>query len=284
MRRSCTSWGNRMSANGGKRVKTILVTGGASGIGKAVAHLFSSRGWRVALADVNRAGLAEAAAPLPFERTSTHPLDVRDADQWREVLASVAGASGGQLDVLFNNAGIGQGGPFGEIDLAELDRVIDINLRGVAYGARLAFPYLAATPGSCLLNTASASAIYGSAGLAIYSATKFAVRGLTEALDGEWATNGIKVRSLMPGFVDTAILAAPVPGSNRTRREAVVDAGLELTPIEEVAQAAWDAVHGDKLHAVVGKTARRLSFGARWMPGRLRRMMRGRLMTAPGSE
>ena len=66
---------------------------------------------------------------------------------------------------------------------------------GVLNGARIGHPYLAKTPGSCLLNTASASAIYGSAGLALYSATKFAVRALTEALDGEWAAHGIRVRA-----------------------------------------------------------------------------------------
>jgi NAD(P)-dependent dehydrogenase (short-subunit alcohol dehydrogenase family) len=149
---------------------------------------------------------------------------------------------------------------------------------GVAYGARLAYPYLKATPGSCLLNTASASAIYGSAGLSAYSATKFAVRGLTEALDAEWAPDAIKVRDLLPGFIDTNLLSIGLAGTNRTAREAVVDSGLEFTPVEVVAQAAWDAVHGDKLHSPVGKTARRLTFAARWMPGRLRRMMRSRVL------
>ena len=255
-------------------MKAIFITGGASGIGRAVAILFSARGWRVGLADIDAAGLAATAAMLPAERTSTHHLDVRDMAAWEEALAAFTALSGGQLGVLFNNAGIGHAGPFGTIDRAALDRVIDINFRGVVYGARAAYPWLKATPGSCLLNTASASAIYGSAGLALYSATKFAVRGLTEALDGEWAADGIKVRDLMPGFIDTAILDTPIPDTNRTARDAVVDAGLEFTPVETVAQAAWDAVHGERVHAVIGKTARRLTFAARWMPGRLRKMMR----------
>jgi NAD(P)-dependent dehydrogenase (short-subunit alcohol dehydrogenase family) len=259
-------------------VKTILITGGGSGIGRAVAVLFAGRGWRVALADVDEPGMAGTAALLPATAVSTHVMDVRDPAQWEETLAEVGAITGGQLDVLFNNAGIGLGGPFAEVALDAIDRVIDINFRGVVYGARLAHPYLKATPGACLLNTASASAIYGSAGLATYSATKFAVRGLTEALDGEWAADGIKVRDLMPGFVDTAILTIGIPGTNRTARDSVMDAGLEFTPVETVAQAAWDAVHGERLHAVIGATARRLTFAARWMPGRLRRTMRGRVM------
>jgi len=259
-------------------MKAILITGGGSGIGRAVAVLFAARGWRVGLADVNAAGLAETAALLPADRTTTHIMDVRDIDAWEETLAAFTQASGGRLDVLFNNAGIAEGGAFAAIGIDSLDRVIDINFRGVAYGARVAHPYLKATPGSCLLNTASASAIYGSAGLAAYSATKFAVRGLTEALDGEWAADDIKVRDLMPGFIDTPLLSIVTTDSNRTARDAVVDAGLEFTPVETVAQAAWDAVHGEKLHAIIGKTARRLSFAARWMPGRLRRMMRARVL------
>ncbi|KQT35190.1 short-chain dehydrogenase [Sphingomonas sp. Leaf412] len=255
-------------------MKAILITGGGSGIGRAVAARFSREGWRVGLADIDPAGLAATAALLPADRTSTHRMDVRDAGEWEHVLAEFVEGGDGRLDVLFNNAGIAAGGAFGDMPLDTLDRVLDVNFRGVAYGARLAYPYLKATPGSCLLNTASASAIYGSAGLAAYSATKFAVRGLTEALDGEWAADGIRVRSLMPGFIDTPLLSVAVDGGNRSARDTVVEAGLEFTPVETVADLAWDAVHGDRVHMLVGKTARRLAFAARWMPGRLRKMMR----------
>ncbi|WP_294196293.1 SDR family oxidoreductase [uncultured Sphingomonas sp.] len=257
-------------------MKAMLVTGGGSGIGRAVAQVFSARGWRVGLADIDAQGLKDSAALLPADRTTTHVMDVRDPSEWEEVLADFAQASGGRLDVLFNNAGIAAGGPFGEIGLDAIDRVIDVNFRGLTYGARMAYPYLKATPGACLLNTASASAIYGSAGLAIYSATKFAVRGLTEALDGEWAAEGIRVRSLMPSFIDTNLLSAGIPGTNYTARDLVVRRKLEFTPVEAVAEKAWAAVHGDRVHTVVGKTAERMAFAARWMPGRLRAMMRAR--------
>lgn len=259
-------------------MKAILVTGGGAGIGRAVAQRFAAEGWRVGLADIDQRALADTAALLPRDRTSTHQMDVRDPAEWEHVLADFTAISDGRLDVLFNNAGVAASGAFGEIGIEALDRVIDVNFRGVAYGARLAYPYLRATPGSCLLNTASASAIYGSSGLAAYSATKFAVRGLTEALDGEWARDGIRVRSLMPGFIDTGLLSAPVAGSNRTAREAVVAAGLEFTPVEEVAEKAWAAAQGDRLHTLVGPTARRLAFAARWLPARLRRSMQRRVM------
>lgn len=261
-------------------MKSILVTGGASGIGRAVAKLFSERGWRVGLADVNADGMAlTAEACTAGDRVSTHLLDVRDFNAWERVLAEFTAGSNGQLDVLFNNAGVAQGGAFSEITPAVLDLVIDVNFRGVAYGARAAYQYLRATPGACLLNSASASAIYGLAGLSAYSASKFAVRGLTEALEGEWANDGIKVRDLIPGFIDTPLLTMPVPGSNRTARDAVVDAKLEFTPVERVAEAAWDAVHGKEIHTFVGDTAFRLARATRWTPTRLRRIGAGALKT-----
>ena len=256
------------------RRKAIFITGGASGIGQATARLFAERGWRVGIADVNVVGLQQTLASLSGTGHSQHKLDVRDRDGWTAALETFAAADGGQLDVLHNNAGIPMGGAFADISFEDLDRTIAINLVGVLNGARLAYPYLARTPGSCLLNTASASAIYGSAGLATYSATKFAVRALTEALDGEWAEAGIKVRDIIPGFIDTPLVRETMPGTNRSIREVVTEAGMELTSPEAVAEAAWAAVHGDKVHTYVGKTAFRLAFAARWLPGRLRKQMR----------
>ncbi len=264
--------------------KAIFVTGGGSGIGRATARLFAAKGWCVGLADIDAAGLAETATMLPAGSASTYTMDVRDRAAWVASLdAFVATTDGARLDVLFNNAGIGLGGPIADMSFEDLDRVVAVNLVGVLNGAKIGHAYLRRTPGSCLLNTASASAIYGSAGLPVYSATKFGVRALTEALDGEWHGAGIKVRDLMPSFIDTPLLATPAGNGNYSIRQAVTQAGLELTDVEAVAQAAWDAVHGDRLHTYVGKTADRMAFAARWLPGRLRRQMR-RGTLAPSVE
>ena len=257
-------------------IKAIFITGGGSGIGRATARLFASRGWRVGVADVNEAGLTETVAMIGGGMAQRYVMDVRDRDAWTANLDAFTSASGGRLDVLFNNAGIGAGGPLATASFDDIDRVVAINFVGVLNGARIGYAYLAKTPGSCLLNTASASAIYGSSGLATYSATKFAVRGLTEALDGEWFGDGIKVRSIIPGFIETPLLDGIAGGTNRSIRESVVGAGLELTSADAVAEAAWAAVHGKAVHTYVGKTAFRLAFAARWMPGSLRnRMKRG---------
>lgn len=250
--------------------KTIFITGGASGIGRAVAVHFARKGWFVGLADIDRKGMAETAAMLPDGQSASYDLDVRDAAQWRAALDAFWKDGGERLDVMFNNAGVGRGGPFAEVNPAEHDLMLDVNLKGVIRGAEAAFPYLAKTPGSCLLNTCSAAGLYGAGGLAVYAATKFGVRGLTEALDIEWEPQGIRVRSLMPSFIDTPILDSISAGSNRPPRETLVEAGFEISPVELVAEAAWEAAQGKTVHTLVGKTARRLAMIARFMPGLIR--------------
>lgn len=256
--------------------KTIFITGGASGIGRAVAQRFGQGGWFVGIADIDEGGMAQTAALLPAGRSSCHKLDVRDRSAWDAALADCARAAGGRIDVVFNNAGIPIGGALADLAVEEIERTLDINLKGVIFGAQAAYPWLrASAPGSVLLNTASAAGIYGSPGASVYSATKFGVRAITESLDGEWAEDGIRVRDLMPGFIETPLLDhAPNRASNEDIRSRVRGAGLEITPVSEVAEAAWAAVHGERLHTLVGKTARRLAFASRWMPGALRKQMR----------
>ena len=134
-----------------------------------------------------------------------------------------------------------------------------------------------------MLSSMIVKVIVSEAGASVYSATKFGVRALTECLDAEWAEDGIKVASLMPAFIDTPLLDhAPHQGNNSDIRGRVQDAGLEITPVGEVAEAAWNAVHGKALHTRVGKTAHRLAFAARWMPGKLRKQTRSSLKPLGG--
>ncbi len=144
-------------------IKAIFITGGGSGIGRATARLFASRGWRADVADIDEAGLAETIAMIGGGMAQRYVMDVRDRDAWVASLDAFTGASGGRLDVLFNNA-IATSGPLAQARFADIDRTVAINFAGVPNGARIGHAYLAKTPGSCLLNTASASAIYGSSG------------------------------------------------------------------------------------------------------------------------
>ncbi len=255
--------------------KTIFVTGAASGLGREVSRYFGEKGYFVGLSDVNMDGIAETAALIPEGQSSQHKLDVTNRAEWKSVVAEFGKVTNGRMDVFFNNAGIGSGGPIQEMEDADIDIMIAINFTGVVSGIRACFDMLKDTPDSCVLNTASAAGIYGASNLSVYSATKFAVRGLTEAHDIEFKPYNIKSRSLMPGFVDTNILATVAEGSNMTGKEVLQSTGIEVSPISIIGPAAWEAVHGNKVHTTVNKTARELAFAARWFPNRLRKKMYG---------
>ena len=257
--------------------KAVFITGGGSGLGRAMAVKFGNEGWFVGLGDRDEDGMRETERLLPGGYSYAHTFDVRDRAAWDVALKAFATAAGGRIHALANNAGVMLGGPLIESSVEEIDRTLDVNLRGVIYGAQAAHPYLLETaPGSCLLNTASAAGLYGSGGLAVYSASKFGVRAITEALDAEWAADGVTVRDLMPGFIDTPLLKDAINARrNITARDTVISAGLEFTPVETVAQAAFDAVTGTgPLHRVIGKTGRSIAFATRWMPGQMRKRMR----------
>ncbi len=250
--------------------KSIFITGAASGLGREVGRYFAGRGWFIGIADINEEGMAETASMIAEGQSSIHKLDVTDRANWKKAVADFGKVTGGVMNVLFNNAGIGEGGPVEEMTDEEIDLMIAINFTGCISGTRACFEMLKNTPDSCVLYTASAAGIYGVADLSVYSATKFAVRGLAESHDIEFRKHGIKARSLMPGFVDTNIISDVVEGTNQTGKERLEEAGVEVSPVSIIGPAAWDAVHRDKVHTPVNKMAKQLAFAARWMPGRLR--------------
>ncbi|MEM1196631.1 MAG: SDR family oxidoreductase [Pseudomonadota bacterium] len=256
--------------------RSIFITGGGSGIGREVALYFGERGWFVGVTDINEQGMQETLGLIPGGFKYAHTLDVRDRAAWDVALEAFSTAAGGRIDAMVNNAGIGTGGPLVDLEVEEIDRCLDINLRGVLYGAQAVYPHLKKTaPGSALVNIASAAGITGGTGMSVYSATKFGVRGIAESLDAEWAPDGIKACSICPSFIDTPLLdGTGNRNSNEPVRDRVQQAGLEITPVVEVAKTVWDAVHGDGLHYLVGKTAKQLNFAKRWMPGRIRKQNR----------
>jgi len=215
----------------------IFVTGAAAGIGRATAELFAARGWFVGLYDVNESGVQELRRALGEANATAGRLDVTDAAAFEQALARFFEASGRRLDVLFNNAGIAATGDFESIPLARHHAVVDVNVKGVLNGCHLALPYLKQTAGARVISMCSASAIYGSPAFAGYSATKFAVRGLSEALDIEWHRHGIRVMDIMPLFVDT-----PMVANFEAHPKSMDVLGLRLTP-GDIARTVWRAAH-----------------------------------------
>lgn len=230
--------------------ESVFVTGAARGIGLAIARRFAEAGYAVGAVDVDPAGLADLEGLAAQHGWSiwTSVMDVTDIEAWRHALSQFAATTGGRLDILVNNAGVLAAGEFVDIPAVLHKQQVDVNVTGVTFGCHAAFEYLRDTPGARVLNLCSASAIYGQAELASYSATKFAVRGLTEALEIEWRPHDIAVMALWPLFVDTAMLAGVRTGSTESL-------GINLIP-DDVADAAWRALHRrsplPKVHFPVG--------------------------------
>ena len=222
--------------------KAIFITGAASGMGLETARLFAREGWFVGAFDVNEAGLAALADTLGAGNCLTRRLDVTDRDEYRAALDDFAAASGGRLDLLFNNAGIGRGGPFEDQPWDDVLALVQVNLIGVLTGIHLAIPLLKATPGSLCFTTSSSSATYGMPRIAVYSATKHAVKGFTEALAIELKPFGVRVADVLPALIDTPILPEGVAAA--APKEGI----FRAIPPSAVAETVWEAYHADRLH------------------------------------
>ncbi len=224
--------------------KSIFITGAASGMGLETARLFAAGGWFVGGYDLNEAGLKALQAELGANNCIVRRLDVAEREAYREALAEFATATGGRMDVLFNNAGIGKAGLFDQQSFDDIMAVVNVNFIGVLNGIHLAAPLLKATPNALCFSTSSSSATFGMPGIAVYSATKHAVKGLTEALSTEFARYGVRVADTLPGLIDTPL----IPDALRTT--AASSGMFRLIHPVEVAKAVWASYHDEpaKLH------------------------------------
>jgi NAD(P)-dependent dehydrogenase (short-subunit alcohol dehydrogenase family) len=268
---------NGNGANAERRA--IFISGAGAGIGRKTAEQFAEHGWLVGLYDIDTAAVAAARAEIGPERALDGELDVTDPRSWTQALAAFTQASGGRLDVLFNNAGIIAPGRLDEVAPERHKQVLDVNVAGVVFGSQAAYPFLKATPGARVINMCSASAIYGQPDIAVYSASKFAVHGLTEALDLEWRKDGIKVMAIWPLWVKTALSDAAVAGESKTTSTL----GVRLST-GDVAGAVWSAANHDgripKTHWHVGWQTTLLATASHIGPGAATRCVVGRLSGA----
>ena len=258
--------------------KAVFITGAAAGIGRATALTFARRGYTIGGYDIDESGLTSLAEEIGSlgGRAITGHLDVTDPDETAQRVGQFAKAAGDRLDVMINNAGILRAGRFEDIDISTQLEEIDINTKGVVNGLYAAFPHLRSTPNSIVVNLASASAIYGQAELATYSATKFFVRGITEALDIEWSGYGIRVIAMWPLYVKTAMTEDIKTGTTESL-------GINLTA-QDVADAIIAAVEPNRLrraihqvHFPVGAATKASAVGSRFSPVWLQRLINKRL-------
>ena len=240
--------------------KSIFITGAASGIGRAAALHFARQGWFVGLGDINKRALDDLQQEVGGENACILVMDVARQESVQAAGEAFDAQTKGRMDVLFNCAGILRMGPHWKIPIEDQTRIVSINLNGVLQCIQAGLPLLRRTAGATVINMSSASAVYGGPELAVYSATKFAVRGLTEALDIEFEPLGIRVCDIMVPYV-----ATPMIMDAEVKATSVQRLGVHIRP-EQVAWVVWRAAHGRRLHWKVGGTIRVLMVGMWALP------------------
>ncbi|MFE1906647.1 SDR family oxidoreductase [Streptomyces gardneri] len=262
----------------------VLVTGAASGIGRATAFAFAEAGARIVAVDRDAEGAgrtAEMARLIGAPEAWGETVDVAD-EQAMEKLAAKVASEYGIVDVLVNNAGIGLTGSFFETTSEEWKRVLDVNLWGVIHGCRIFGAQMTARgQGGHIVNTASAAAFQPSRALPAYSTSKAAVLMLSECLRAELADQGIGVSAICPGIVNTNITATTrfagvtdKAEENRRQKKASRLYGLRNYPPEKVADAILGAVLHDRAVVPVTPEARGIHALSRLSPGVLRAFAR----------
>ncbi len=244
--------------------KYAFITGASGGIGSATARLFAEKGWLVGLTDIDRDALEALCGEIGREKARGWVADISDADSIASALKGFAAWAGGRMDVLVNCAGLLYAGHFEEIPIGRYRKIVEVNLLGMIHCIHAAVPLLEKSGQPCIVNLSSASALYGIPGLAVYSATKFAVRGLSEALNIELRRKGIMVCDIMPGFVRTKMLENASNELHLKERESLLSA-------EEVAATVWKASQGKRLHWPLGREIRLLSALIAFLPVALRK-------------
>lgn len=194
--------------------KIAVVTGAGSGIGEAIATLLHEEGAKVVLAGRNKDKLQNVANQLAQDSVKVVPTDVTNKEEVDELM-KIAQQTFGVLDIVINSAGQMLSSKITDYQVDEWDSMIDVNIKGTLYTAQAALPTMLEQSSGHLINIASISGFEVTKSSTIYSATKAAVHTITQGLEKELAKTGVKVTSISPGMVDTAITAAYNPSDRK---------------------------------------------------------------------
>jgi NAD(P)-dependent dehydrogenase (short-subunit alcohol dehydrogenase family) len=251
--------------------KTAVITGAASGIGRALAVKLNQAGVHLALGDIDQNNLSETQGLLRRDsKISLHEVDVADRESMGRFAGEVMSAHG-SVDILVNNAGITLTPTiFDDISEADFEKVINVNMWGVYLGIREFMPHLRSRPEAKIVNMSSLAGLVGLYGYTPYAMSKFAIRGLTESLQSELSGTNVSLLIVHPGGVKTNIIRnAPDLASDQQRQEAHMEfSRFAMISPEAAAGKIISAITKNKRQLVFGIDARIVTFIRGLFPGR----------------
>ncbi|MEQ8261829.1 MAG: SDR family NAD(P)-dependent oxidoreductase [Alcanivorax sp.] len=263
--------------------KVAVITGAGSGIGRALARDLAAAGARLALSDVNQVGLQETADSLGLgsDRLITEAFDVADRDAFYAFAERVTGHFGA-AHLVFNNAGVALGATVEDMSYEDFEWLMGINFWGVVYGTKAFLPHLKAAGEGHIVNVSSVFGLIGVPTQSAYNASKFAVRGFTEALRQELEMEGGRVSctSVHPGGIKTNIArnarmgagVEKITGGDVDKARRDFEKMFRTTP-EEASQTILKGVKGNKRRVLIGSDARAIDSMQRLMPTAYQRIM-----------
>jgi NAD(P)-dependent dehydrogenase (short-subunit alcohol dehydrogenase family) len=254
------------------RDKVVVITGAGSGIGRALARACAAQGAKLALGDVNLPGLKETVAGIPDDRVLLQKLDVSkraEVEAFRDAVLQRFGAS----DLVVNNAGVAVSQTVENLTYEDFEWIVGINFWGVVYGTKAFLPHLKTRPEAALVNISSIFGMIAVPAQGAYNATKFAVRGFTEALRHEMAGTNVHVMCVHPGGIKTNIAHASrfhVGPSGETDHAKAADLFVKevRTTPEEAARVILDGVARKEVRCLIGADAKVVDWIQRLFPRR----------------
>ncbi len=260
--------------------KRAFITGAASGLGKAFSLELAMEGWTIGMADINIGQLDEAAAEVTAAggKAISFHLNVSDKHEYKIVADSFLEQAGG-IDLLFNNAGVGDGSAFEEYALENYDWMTGINQLGVVYGCYYFIPSMKKQKSGHILNTASAAAIGCAPTMGAYNMTKAAVVAISETLYGELMDFNIKVSCIQPTYFKTNVIQFARGGAlvKKATQMFIDKSGLEA---KEVAQEILIRAGKNELYIILPKAARKMWLMKRLFPTKFRKQVKEQFMAA----
>lgn len=248
-----------------RRKRVAMITGGASGIGLALAQLLAKRKFHVVVADIDQPALEQCTATFAQDESmELLRLDVTDAFAVEASVNKIRSAHG-RLDYLFNNAGVGGTLDVRHATMAHWRRIVELNLMGVVHGIQAAYPLMIAQRSGHIVNTASISGLVPWPGQTLYNTTKYAVVGLSHTLRAEAARFGVNVSVICPGPVQSAIWGTPILGTRAGTR--IVPANA-ISP-SKAAITIWRGVQANEATIIFPRQSSMAALLYRLHPGLL---------------